>query len=516
MVTEMSTAQAHSSSHSDSAEPIMQIDNIVKEFSGVRVLHKITMDIFAGEVLGILGENGAGKSTLLKILSGIYQKTSGSIRFIGQDVEITSPANAKALGISMIPQEFNLINSLNVFENVFLGNEQKKGLLLNKAKMREQTLELLAQLQTQLDPDALISSLSVAQKQMVEIAKALVNDVKILIMDEPTTVLTDHEVGIFFALVERLKARGVTLIFISHKLKEVKLLCDRLIILRDGYLISVDDIDDIDEQDMARKMVGRELNQIYPEKVSAGQESVLKVENLNIAKLLHNINFELKKGEILGFAGLIGAGRTETAEAIMGLRHSDSGTTYINGKQVDIKTVKDAVACKMAYLSEDRQGKGLVMNFDIIKNISLISLAKYVKGFISKPAERKQAQHYVQMFDIKAASIKSELINLSGGNQQKVYLAKWMDTEPEILILDEPTRGIDVNTKKEIYHFIQALTQQGVSVIVISSELEELIGLANRVLVMREGQIVGELAGDDINDQEIMYYAAGLKQDSAS
>ena len=494
-----------------SFEPIMQIDNIVKEFSGVRVLHKVTIDIFPGEVLGVLGENGAGKSTLLKILSGIYQKTSGSIRFAGQDVSIDNPASAKALGISMIPQEFNLINTLNVFENIFLGNERSNGLFLDKKAMRAKTLGLLAELKTELNPDALISTLSVAQKQMVEIAKALVSDVKVLIMDEPTTVLTNHEVEIFFALVERLKARGVTLVFISHKLKEVKYICDRLVILRDGYLVSIDEVDDIDEADMARKMVGRELNQIYPKKVFGSDETVLKVSNLNIKGLLKNINFELKKGEILGFAGLIGAGRTETAEAVMGLRKKDSGEVQVNGKAVAIGSVADAVACNMAYLSEDRQGKGLVMNFDIIKNISLISLAKYVKGLIRARAEKKQAQHYVKLFDIKAASINSELMNLSGGNQQKVYLAKWMDTEPEILILDEPTRGIDVNTKKEIYHFINQLTHKGMSVIVISSELEELIGLASRVLVMREGEIVGELEGDDINDREIMYYAAGLK-----
>ena len=346
-----STAQA-----SLAVQPIMQIDNIVKEFSGVRVLHKVTIDIFPGEVLGVLGENGAGKSTLLKILCGIYQKTSGSIYFAGEEVQIDGPASAKSLGISMIPQEFNLINTLNVFENIFLGNEYSKGGLLDKKSMRIRTKALLDELQTELDPDALISTLSVAQKQMVEIAKALVSEVKVLIMDEPTTVLTDHEVKILFALVARLKKRGVTLVFISHKLKEVKKLCDRLIILRDGYLVSIDDVDDIEEADMARKMVGRELNQIYPEKVLGQSETVLKVANLSIKGLLHDINFELKKGEILGFAGLIGAGRTETAEAIMGLRTCDSANIEINGEPVSIDNVGDAVACNMAYLSEDRKG----------------------------------------------------------------------------------------------------------------------------------------------------------------
>lgn len=495
--------------------PIMQIDNIVKEFSGVRVLHRVTLDIFPGEVLGILGENGAGKSTLLKILNGIYIKTSGSLVLDGKQIELGSASDAKKLGIAMIPQEFNLVSSLNVFENVFLGNEQKKGFLLDKKAMRSRAQELLHELQTDLDPNSLIEDLSVAQKQMVEIAKALVNDARILIMDEPTTVLTDHEVTILFDLVRRLKKRGVTIIFISHKLKEIKLLCDRLAILRDGHLISVDEVSDIDEKDMARKMVGRELNQIYPKKHQPSEEIVLNVQDLSIEGVIQDINFNLKKGEVLGFSGLIGAGRTETAEAIMGLRRKSSGTIEIKGKAVNIDSTAEAVALKLAYLSEDRQGKGLIMNFDIPQNITLISLKSYVKTLIQKSEEKIKAKEYVDLFDIKAASLSTHIINLSGGNQQKVYLSKWMDTHPEILILDEPTRGIDVNTKKEIYHFIRSLTEKGVSVIVISSELEEIIGLSNRVIVMRTGSIMGELTGDDINEQEIMYYAAGLKRKTA-
>lgn len=492
-------------------DPIMQIRGIVKEFSGVRVLHKITLDIYAGEVLGVLGENGAGKSTLLKIISGIYTKTSGSIKVDGDEVLIQSTADAKRLGIAMIPQEFNLISSLNVFENIFLGNEIKKGFFLNKSVMRDRASTLLKELETDLSPDALIENLSVAQKQMVEIAKALVNESRILIMDEPTTVLTDHEVEIFFNLVEKLKQRGVTIIFISHKLKEVKLLCDRLAILRDGHLVSVDDVSEIDEEDMARKMVGRELNQIYPQRSEHTDEVVLKVTNLSIKGVLDDINFDLKKGEVLGFAGLIGAGRTETAEAVMGLRKKDSGEIEINGQKVQINSIADAVSYNLAYLSEDRQGKGLIMNFDIPKNITLISLSAYVKGLIQHKKEQQVAREYVKRFDIKAASLHSNLANLSGGNQQKVYLSKWMDTQPSILILDEPTRGIDVNTKKEIYHFIRSLTEQGVSIIVISSELEEVMGLSHRIMVMRSGQIMGELTGDAINEKEIMYYAAGLK-----
>ncbi len=492
-------------------QPIMQIYDIVKEFAGVRVLHNVSLDILPGEVLGVLGENGAGKSTLLKIISGIYTQTSGHITLDGNQVSIRSTSDAKRLGIAMIPQEFNLISSLNVFENIFLGNEIKKGIWLNKPMMRHKAHTLLTELATDLSPDALVETLSVAEKQMVEIAKALVNDSRILIMDEPTTVLTDHEVEIFFTLVDTLKQRGVTIIFISHKLKEVKLLCDRLAILRDGHLVSLDDVSQINEKDMARKMVGRELNQIYPHRNEPSDETVLKVRHLSIKGVLKDINFALKKGEVLGFAGLIGAGRTETAEAVMGLRKKDTGDIEINGQAVTIHTIADAVSHHLAYLSEDRQGKGLIMNFDIPKNITLISLAAYVRGLIQHKKERAVAQEYVKRFDIKAASLNSNLINLSGGNQQKVYLSKWMDTHPNILILDEPTRGIDVNTKKEIYHFIRSLTEQGVSIIMISSELEEVIGLSHRVIVMRSGEIMGELSGDAINEKEIMYYAAGLK-----
>ncbi len=492
--------------------PIMQIDNVIKEFSGVRVLHRITLDIFPGEVLGILGENGAGKSTLLKIISGIYGKTSGNFKLDGEELILNSPADAKRNGIAMIPQEFNLISTLNVFENIFLGNEIKKGVLLDKRAMRKKTSELLDELKTDLDPTELIENLTVAQKQMVEIAKALVNDARILIMDEPTTVLTEHEIKILFDLVNRLKERGVTILFISHKLKEIKKLCDRLVILRDGHLISIDEVVDLDEEEMAQKMVGRELNQIYPEKSVAGETPVLKIKNLSIKGVLNNINFELRSGEVLGFAGLVGAGRTETAESIMGLRRKDSGEIEVFGKPVEITSPTEAVKLRLAYLSEDRQGKGLIMNFDIPENITLISLKNYVKGLIQKSKETERAKEFVDLFDIKAASINTHLINLSGGNQQKVYLSKWMDTHPEILILDEPTRGIDVNTKKDIYHFIRTLTDKGVSVIVISSELDEIIGLSNRVIVMRDGSIVGELSGDEINEQEVMYHAAGLRK----
>ncbi len=492
-------------------QPLLKIKEITKEFSGVRVLNDINIEVDRGEIYGILGENGAGKSTLLKIICGIYTPSAGELVLNGEKVSISTPMEAKALGISMIPQEFNLIETLTVFENIFLGSEVCRGLFLDKNQMRAKTLSLLEELQTDLSPNAVIASLSVAQKQMVEIAKALVHDSSILIMDEPTTVLTNHEVEILFDLMSKLKDKGVSILFISHKLKEVKRVCDRILILRDGDQISVDEVENVNEHDMARKMVGRELNQIFPEKTSPQQEGVLQVRKLNIAGLLEDINFELKKGEILGFSGLIGAGRTELAESLMGLRAIDSGEIHINGQKVAIRSPQDALKHKLGYLSEDRKGKGLLLNFRIPENISLISLKKYTRWFIRKNKEAESTRNYIRQFNIKASSLKSELEYLSGGNQQKVYFSKWMDTDPEILILDEPTRGIDVNAKRDMYLFIHSLINSGVSCIVISSELEEIIGLCTRVLVMREGRITSEVSGEHINEEEIMYFAAGLK-----
>ena len=493
--------------------PLIEFENIIKEFSGVRVLHGINAEIYSGEVMGIIGENGAGKSTLLKIASGIYSPTKGQIKVDGEVVAIRNASDAKGLKITMIPQEFNLIPSLNIAENIFLGRELKKNGILNKPAMHERSRQLLAELNSTLATDSLIDDLSVAEKQYVEIAKALSYDSRLLIMDEPTTTLNTQEVEILFNVMQGLCSRGVAIVFISHKLQEIKQVCNRLITLRDGHQVGLDDVDSINEQDIATKMIGRELTDIYPAKNTPKTEVVLDVKNLSVPKILKNFNFHLNKCEVLGFAGLLGAGRTELAESIMGLRKISSGKITVNGVERKIASPAEAVKLKIAYISEDRQGKGLMMNFDIPQNMTLVSLKNYISnGFINKRKERQRAQEYVERFDIKAAGLSSHLINLSGGNQQKVYLSKSMDISPEILILDEPTRGIDVNAKKEIYHFIRSLTNEGVSVIVISSEMEELIGLCNRVIVMRQGEKSGELTQEEINEENIIYLATDLKE----
>jgi ribose transport system ATP-binding protein len=464
--------------------------------------------------MGLIGENGAGKSTLIKIISGIHQPTAGNLKLDGKDTVIPDYITAKKLGIAIVPQEFNLINSLAVYENVFLGNEIRlKSGLLDKAQMRELASKQLAALNVPVGVNKLVSNLSVAQKQMVEISKALMLHSRILIMDEPTTTLTGHEVETLFALMRDLKAQGITMIFVSHKLHEIKTICDRVAVLRDGKLISVDKTSDVDEKDIARKMIGRDFNQIFPQKKPRDLSDIaLNVQGLSVKGLLNDVSFSLRKGEILGFAGLVGAGRTETAETLMGIRKADAVSLEINGKQTVIKSPADAVAQGLAYLSEDRQGKGIVYGFNLPQNITLISLKRYVRGvIINKRAEEEKTREYTKAFNIAAASQKMLLRYLSGGNQQKVYLSRWLDTDPSILILDEPTRGIDVNAKQEIYEFVHQLAERGISCIVISSEMEEIIGLCSRVYVMREGSVAGCLEGDHINEEEIMFLASGIK-----
>jgi len=492
---------------------IIRTEGITKEFSSVRVLNDISVEICAGEVFGIIGENGAGKSTFIKVLSGLYQPTSGRIWFDDKLINMRSPADAKRIGISLIPQEFSLVSDLCVYENIFLGEELvgKHGILDIKA-MVNMTRQLLTDLEVStINPYAHIQALSVAQKQMVEIAKAIAFDSRLLIMDEPTTMLTSKEIEILFGLIERLKQRGVTIIYISHKLKEIKHICDRVMVLRDGEFICLEDTVNLTIDEMARRMVGRELKDVFPEKKNQPGDVVLSVRNLCVDKLLYDISFDLHASEILGFAGLIGAGRTELTETIMGLRRARSGTVVLNGNQLSIQNPWDAVDAGLSYLSEDRQGAGIITSFDVIKNITLASLKHYAKPFIDQQAEENKAKFYIDRFSIKVPSLQAKLEQLSGGNQQKVSLAKSIDVQPKIIIVDEPTRGIDVKSKQDIYIFIHELAASGLSVIFISSELEEIIGMCDRVLIMRAGRIVGELRSDKLSEEEIMYFATGVK-----
>ena len=494
------------------AEVLVKTQGISKEFSGVRVLNNVSVEIYRGEIFGLIGENGAGKSTFIKILNGTHRPTEGEVFFEGKRVNISGAAMAQAIGISTIPQEFNLINHLTVYENIFLGKEYRKGWFLDKKAMVRRTQELMQELNTVIDPEERIENLSVAQKQMVEIAKAIAYDSKLLIMDEPTTVLTPAEIEILFRLMKRLRDAGVTIIYISHKLDEVKEICDRVMILRDGEVVSIDSTKSLTEHEMATRMVGRELSQIFPAKGTPGQEEALSVAGLTVPGVIEDISFTLHRGEVLGFAGLVGAGRTEMAEALMGLRRVSKGRIVIDGRERVIHSPAQAVSNGLAYLSEDRQGTGILTGFDVTSNTTLASLEKYVKVLINHRKERETAQSYVDTFNIRINSLRDKLEHLSGGNQQKVSLAKCLDTDPQILIIDEPTRGIDVNAKREIYRFIAELVATGISCILISSEMEEILGLCHRVVVMRSGKIAGILDRDELSEENIMLYATGLKE----
>jgi ribose transport system ATP-binding protein len=503
----------------DSEECLLKTIDICKEFSSVPVLKNIGIEIVRGEILGIIGENGAGKSTLMKIFSGIYTPTRGEIHFEGEKVSVSDPLSAKHLGISILPQEFNLVKDLTVYDNIFLGSEmRKKSGLLDKKRMMERTTELLRELEVEIKPDEKIENLSTAQKQMVEICKAVAMDAKLLIMDEPTTVLTRYEIDILFKLMRRLKEQGTTIIYISHKLKEVKAICNRVVVLRDGEVVCIERIDDISVLEMAQRMVGRELNQVFPEKKAPTPEIVFEVKNLSVPGILEDVSFQLRKGEILGFAGLVDAGRTEMGETIIGIRKRSSGKIFMNGEEIDIRRPADAVEHGIDYLSEDRQGSGILTNFTVSQNITLISLFSYCTSFmkyIMRKKEDEAALRHKERFNIKTPNLNVKLEYLSGGNQQKVSLAKSIDPAPKVLIANEPTRGVDVAAKHEIYRFLNSLTESGLSCIFISSEQEEIIGMCHRVIVMKEGRIMGTVQGQQINEEEIMFLATGVREGAA-
>lgn len=499
-----------------SSNSILAADRISKSFGAVPVLFSVSFDIEAGEVHALIGENGAGKSTLMKILAGFHAPTSGSVYLDGQPKVLPPNGKAEDLGIVLIHQELNLAEQMTVEENIFLGRELLKGAFLDRAAMRNQVREQLTEIGLDISPTARISDLSIAQKQMVEIAKAMNRNARVLIMDEPTAVLTEAETELFFRQVKRLKERGVAVIFVSHKLAEVKEISDRVTILRDGQWIGTKNIEDLSLDDMAQMMVGRELSDLYPpmNEVNIDADVILKVEDLSTSKL-NGVNFELRKGEILGFSGLVGSGRSDLFEAICGLQHIDAGLVSFEGENVLFSNVAQAREKGLSYLTKDRKNKGLLLEQKMTPNMSLFALPKFVKRMLlDGQAEENALARGIRRFDIRTRDAEIKVGDLSGGNQQKLLLAKMMETDPKIIIVDEPTRGIDVGTKQQIYHFIAALAKEGVSVVVISSEMPEIIGICHRVYVMREGRIMGVLSGSEINENDIMRYAAGLKEAS--
>ena len=499
---------------SENGAAVIAASHICKSFAGVQVLFSVDFALKRGEVHALMGENGAGKSTLVKVLSGFEKPTSGRILLDGQEVSFANNRAAEAAGIVLIHQEFNLAEHLTVSESMFLGREVTRFGMLDRAFMRKATREVLDRLGSHIHPDALISSLSVADKQMVEIAKAISREARVVFMDEPTAVLSREETRILFDQVRRLRDGGTSFVFVSHKLDEVMELADRVTVLRDGQWVKTANASELDGESIAQLMVGRELSSLYPAKhePDVDEAVALSVSDLTTG-FVKNASFEVRKGEVFGFSGLIGSGRSELMEAVAGIRARLSGEVEVFGQPLAPHDVKAANAAGLAYMTKDRKHKGLLLGEGMTVNLTLQSLDRHGSTvYLDPKSEARAMDRARRRFDIRVRDGNVVAGRMSGGNQQKLLLAKVMETEPRIVIIDEPTRGIDVGTKQQIYHFISSLARDGWSIVVVSSEMPEIIGLCTRVAVMREGRIVGVLEGDEINEQEIMRYAAGLKR----
>lgn len=499
-------------------ELLIKMENISKEFPGVKALKNVNFELRKGEVHALAGENGAGKSTLIKILSGVYGKDSGKIYFEGREVEINSPKEAQELGISVIHQELNLCLHLTVAQNIFLGREFIKNKIIDEKKQNEEARKILEKLNVSIDPTEYVKNLSVSQQQMVEIAKAISMEAKVIIMDEPTSAISEGETEELFKVIEELKKQGKAIIYISHRLEELNRIVDRITILRDGEHIITANFKDLTIDDIIRYMVGRKLEEKYPRIPAHRGKKVLEVRGLSQGTRLKDISFELYEGEILGFAGLVGAGRTEVARAIFGVDKFDEGEILINGKKVDIESPIDAIRNGLAYVPEDRKATGLALNLSVLSNLTLATVDNVVNGLgvINSTKEKNTGQKLVRDLKIKTPSLSQRVKNLSGGNQQKVIVGRWLLREPQVYIFDEPTRGIDVGAKIEIYNILNNLKQQGKGIIIISSELPEILGITDRVVVMCEGRITAILETSETTQEEIMYYATLNKRERSS
>ncbi len=507
-------------SNSTESLPLLEMKSISKSFPGVRALQSVNLHVRQGECLALVGENGAGKSTLMKVLSGVYSPDEGNVEIDGRPAVLTSPHQAQQLGVSIIYQEFNLFPNLTVEENVFIGREPNQQGFVRRRYLREATANLLRQLGVDLSPAALVGSLSVAQQQMVEIAKALSYNAKIVIMDEPTSALTATEVDALFDIIRGLKARGLGVIFISHRLEEVLAICDRVTVLRDGQNAGEIPVAEATPQKIVQMMVGRPLSDLFQKQGSARAERVvLEVRNLSRTATkqdasvisLRDVSFQIYAGEILAVSGLVGSGRTELARAIFGADRRDRGEILVDGKPVEIKVPQHAIVHGIGLVPEDRKLQALVLQLAVRENISLASLDRLTTaGFVRRSAERTLVGGFIDALQIRTPGQEQRVINLSGGNQQKVVLAKWLALEPKILLVDEPTRGVDIGAKAEVHSLLNQLAQRGVAILMISSELPEVLGMSDRILVMREGRIAGELDRSEATQERIMALATGL------
>ena len=489
---------------------ILTMKGIDKSFPGVHALDHVDLEIRKGEVLALMGENGAGKSTLMKVLTGIYTKDSGTITFEGKEVEFHNAKEAQDAGVVIVHQELNMVNHLTVAQNIFIGREFKKGFGIDDKKMNQEAKKLFDRLNIDIDPTETMGNLTVGKQQMCEIAKAISHEAKVIIFDEPSAALTETEIQDLFTIIRDLREKQLGIVYISHRMDEIKVITDRVTVMRDGTYVGTLITKDCTKDDIINMMVGRVIYEDPKTQNMVPKDApvVLKVEHLNAGKMVKDVSFELHKGEILGFSGLMGAGRTETARAIFGADPKESGDIYINGKKVDIRTPEDAVKAGIGYLSEDRKRYGVAVQKTVAENTTLADLGAFTKGiFIDKKKENEVAQKYVDSLATKTPSVDQLVVNLSGGNQQKVVIAKWLTRNSDILIFDEPTRGIDVGAKNEIYKLMNKLAEEGKAIIMISSEMTEILRMSDRIVIMCEGEITGEVDISEATQENIMNLA---------
>lgn len=502
---------------------IVEIEHVMKSFPGVKALDDVSFNLKAGEVLALLGENGAGKSTLMKILSGVYTKDSGLLKIFDQEIDEMNPKKAQELGVAIIHQELNMCQHLSVAENMFLGRERRHGIILSDKEMKEDARKMLGRLNIDIDPGAIVGDLAVSKQQMVEIAKALSTNAKILIMDEPTSALTSKEIDELFKIIRKLKGEGCGIVYISHRLEELQQIVDRVTIMRDGRYIKSMNFADTTMTDIISAMVGREIKEKFPRVEVTKGKKILEVKHLNAGKMVKDINFDLHEGEIVGIAGLMGAGRTETTRALFGVDPKESGEIILDGKTIKILRPMDAIQAGIVLAPEDRKKDGLCTKLSIRDNIALPNLDILCNkfGVINRKKESDMTSKSVKDLKIKLANADVDAGSLSGGNQQKVVVAKWLARNSRVVIFDEPTRGIDVAAKVEIYHLMNQLKQQGIGVLFVSSEMPEVMGISDRILVMCDGRITGELQTKDATQDKILEYATSFetkldkKQESA-
>jgi len=497
------------------AAPIVEIRGISKSFPGVRAVRVVDLDLFPGEVHVVAGENGAGKSTLMKLVAQVEKPDAGEVRIDGKLVDFHGPRHAQRVGIAMVHQEFALAQHLSVAENLSLGRESSRLGLIVRGSEKRSARQLLERVGLDIDPSRKVGTLSVVAQQRVEIAKTLAIDARLLIMDEPTATLTDHEIDELFAVVDDLTSQGIAIVFISHRLDEILRIADRITIMRDGAVVQTLGKEDADESTIVRLMVGREIENLYPKPASQVGEPLLQVEGVTRKGVLTNCSFTLRSGEILGFAGLVGAGRTELARAIFGADRMDAGRVVLDGHELHITSPRDAIRAGIGYLTEDRKREGLAMLLGIDQNVTLARIPK--RGpFIDLPSERRTAKKRTDELDIRAPSMRRRVEALSGGNQQKVVVAKWLETDPRVMFFDEPARGIDVGNKAEMFRLIGELAAAGRGIVLISSYLPELLNMCDRILVIRDGRIAGEFAREDFSQERIIALATGIAKGEAA